>query len=168
MDTNYLHFRRLFLLDPIITSNSVRVLFEYVDSFRGNCQTEICELDCILANDNRTFWIQDVLTWGGHHVALSDTSFRLFWMLTKFQDMGIESIGLTENDKRFVIAPFHSDLRHVLQLKTLLQRGKELMTKSSMVDASLNLSFIRHDAPYDVGIHDAYVAIPESLLPEID
>ncbi|XP_016888677.1 snurportin-1 isoform X1 [Cynoglossus semilaevis] len=67
----------------------------------GNRQTssrgkDYTILDCIYSEVDRTFYILDIMCWGGHPVYDCSTEFRFFWLQSKME----ESSGLTQITKR--------------------------------------------------------------------
>ncbi len=53
---------------------------------------DCCILDCIFYETTHTYYVLDVMSWGGHPVYDSDTEFRSFWKATKIKD-NAESIS---------------------------------------------------------------------------
>lgn len=47
---------------------------------------DYCILDCIYYEGTQTYYVLDIMCWGGHPVYDSDTEFRTFWKATKLQD----------------------------------------------------------------------------------
>ena len=47
---------------------------------------DYCILDCIFYEGTQTYYVLDIMCWGGHPVYDSDTEFRAFWKATKIRD----------------------------------------------------------------------------------
>ncbi len=55
----------------------------------GGSRSEIkdnCILDCIYYEGTQTFYVLDIMSWGGHPVYDSDTEFRSYWKASKIRD----------------------------------------------------------------------------------
>ncbi len=56
-------------------------------SFKSNSAVrDNCILDCIYYEGTQTFYVLDVMSWGGHPVYDSDTEFRSYWKASKIKD----------------------------------------------------------------------------------
>ena len=47
---------------------------------------DTCIMDCIYYEGTQTFYVLDIMCWGGHPVYDSDTEFRAYWKATKIRD----------------------------------------------------------------------------------
>lgn len=48
---------------------------------------DYCILDCILHMPSRTYYVLDLMCWGGHPVYDSDRDFRVYWLHTKLSEV---------------------------------------------------------------------------------
>ena len=59
-------------------------IYIYIHFSRHYHGSEYCILDCVYDAVHWTFYVLDIMCWKGYSVADCDTSFRHFWLHTKF------------------------------------------------------------------------------------
>lgn len=60
-------------------------------------------LDCLFHEGQQTFFVLDIMCWGGHPVYDSDTEFRFFWLNSKLADISHEiQVQSRSNPYKFV------------------------------------------------------------------
>ncbi len=75
-----------------------------------------CILDCLFHETQQTFFVLDIMCWGGHPVYDSDTDFRFFWLHSKLSDLGNDVIIQSRlNQYKFIPLQYHSCSNGVLQ-----------------------------------------------------
>ena len=79
-------------------------------------KTNYCILDCLFHEGQQTFFVLDIMCWGGHPVYDSDTEFRFFWLHSRLSDLGDEVLVQSRiNPYKFIPLQYHSCSTVVLQ-----------------------------------------------------
>ena len=67
-----------------------------------------CILDCLFHEGLQTFFVLDIMCWGGHPVYDSDTDFRFFWLNSKLDELGDEVLVQSRtNPYKFIPLQYH-------------------------------------------------------------
>ena len=83
---------------------------------RGYSKHSYCVLDCLFHEGKQTFFVLDIMCWGGHPVYDSDTEFRFYWLNSKLSDLGDDILMQTRtNPYKFVPLQYHTCSRDSLQ-----------------------------------------------------
>ena len=77
---------------------------------------DYCILDCLYHEGLQTFFVMDIMCWGGHPVYDSDTEFRFYWLNAKLSEVGDEVlIQAKTNPYKFVPLQYYCCNKDSLQ-----------------------------------------------------
>lgn len=118
---------------------------------------DYCILDCVFYESTQSYYILDVMCWGGHPVYDSDTEFRTFWKEQKCKEFSEISTYSRVNP-----LPFHNLLYHACTKESLAKILAD--TPPYQVDGVL---FIHKECRYIIGRSPLVIWLKPHMIPDL-
>lgn len=117
-----------------------------------------CILDCLFHEGQQTFYVLDIMCWGGHPVYDSDTEFRFFWLHSKLADIGSDlQVQSRSNPYKFVPLQSCSCAKEIIA---------EVLKSSPLFEVD-GLLFFHKEGHYFRGHSPIVLWLKPHMVPEI-